>query len=166
MGKESNCVVPEIQSYGEGVKLSLPSPLNAHLSLPTNPSPHGEGVKLSSPCNAKAILLSKFFSTWGRVKLSSAKMQSYPSRQILPTLCSEGYFPIMQNFYESFPTNLYFFFFIFHFIFIYLFIFTSFYYFFLFLKVSFQFSLLFWKTWNSSPKGKNYSPAFGRIIEE
>ena len=51
----SQTVLPEIhvQSYGEGVKISLfPPPCTA--ILPTNPnSPHGEGVKLSSPCNAK-----------------------------------------------------------------------------------------------------------------
>ena len=78
------------------------------------------------PLQCKTILLCNFFPTWGRVKLSSAKMQSYPSQQILPILCREAFFPIMQNFYKSFPTNLYPFFFL-HF---------SFYLYFLFIYFS------------------------------
>ena len=108
------------------------------------------------PLQCKAILLRKFFPTWGRVKLSSAKMQSYPSWQILPILCREGFFPIMQSFYKSFPQIFISFFFL-HFIFIHFFYFVLLFFSY-FLK--FLFNFLFCKTWNSSPKGKNYSPAF------
>ena len=118
-------------------------------------------------------------------------MQSYPSLQILPhmgkspaffrqnaklsfptnpshSIYREGFFPIMQNFYKSFPTNLLFlFFFIFHFIFIYLFIFYFILLFFsYFLKFLFNFLYFFCKTWNSSPKGKIIPQCLGQIIEE
>ena len=94
-------------------------------------------------------------------------MQSYPSPQILPhmgksqafcrqnaklsfptshsILCREGFFPIMQNFYKSFPTNLYFFFLHFSFnlyLFIFYFILLFFSY---FLKFLFNFLFLFAK---------------------
>ena len=94
------------------------------------------------PSQCKAILLRKFFPTWGRVKLSSAKMQSYPSRQIFLILCMEGFFSIMQNFYKSFPTNLYFFlssFFILS-LFIYLFFYFILVFFSYFLKFLFFFA--------------------------
>ena len=94
---------------GKGVKLS-PSPLQMH----NYPSPQillymGRSQTFLT-LQYKAILLCKLFPTWGRVKFSSAKMHSYPSRHSLPILCREGFFSIMQNFYKSFPTNLYFFF--------------------------------------------------------
>ena len=141
MGKEPNFLFPS--------KCTAISP---HKSFSTYG--RSQAGSLRESCNAKLSFFLKFFPTWGRVKLSSAKMQSYPSWQILPILCREGFFLITQNFYKSFPTNLCFFFFVHFFYFVSLF-------FSYFLKFSFQFSFLFCQTWNSSPKGKNYSPAFG-----
>ena len=163
MGKESNCLAQKYKAMGkESNFLFPPPPLNAQLFLPTNPSPHGEGVKQGvSRSLAMQNYPLQILLHMGNSQAFFCKMQSYPSQQILPILCREGFFPIMQNFYKSFPTNLYPFFFIFHFIFIYLFFLLCFIIFFLLFKVSFQFSFLFCKTWNSSPKGQNYSPAFG-----
>ena len=121
--------------------------------------------------------------TWGRSqspesKLSFSTNSSPKCKAILPhnftnpshSICSEGFVPIMQNLYKSFPTNeslLFLFFFssffilcLFHFIlFIYFFS-----YFFLFLLRFFFF--FFFKTWNSSPEENIYSQHLGRIIDE
>ena len=115
--------------------------------------------------------------TWGRSqspesKLSFSTNSSPKCKAILPHnftnpyhfICREGFVPIMQNLYKSFPTNesllFLFFFFIFHFMFISfysLYIFLSYFFFLFLVRVSFFF---FFKTWNSSPKEKIYSPAF------
>ena len=116
--------------------------------------------------------------TWGRSqspesKLSFSTNSSPKCKAILPhnftnpshSICREGFVPIMQNLYKSFPTNESLLFFspsIFMFISFYSFSFFFSYFFFLFLLRFFFFLFFsFFKTWNSSPKEKIYSPAFG-----
>ena len=118
--------------------------------------------------------------TWGRSqspesKLSFSTNSSPKCKAILPhnftnpshSICREGFVPIMQNLYKSFPTNesllfLFFFFFLSSFFILCLFHFIRFIYFCLFnFFWGFFFFFFFFKTWNSSPKEKIYSPAFG-----
>ena len=132
--------------------------LNAQLSFPVNPSAHGEGVKLSSPEiqsygeGVKLSLLPKCTAIphMGRSqspesKLSFSTNSSPKCKAILPlnftnpshSICREGFVPIMQKLYKSFPTKesllFLFFSFIFHFMFISFYSFYFFSYFFLFL---------------------------------
>ena len=112
--------------------------------------------------------------TWGRSqspesKLSFSTNSSPKCKAILPhnftnpshSICREGFFPIMQNLYKSFPTNesllFLFFFFIFHFMFI---SFYSFYLFFLFFFYFFwDFFFFFFQNLKSFPKGENLFPS-------
>ena len=129
MGKESNCLNQKYKAMGKESYFLFPPKCTV---VPPHKSSTWGRNQTFLPLQCKAIFLCELFPTWGRVKLSSAKMLRYHSQQILPILClGEGFFPIMQNFYKSFPTYIYFFsfLFIFHFIFIHFF-FTSFYYFF------------------------------------
>ena len=84
-------------------------------------------------------------------------MQCYPSPQIL-SLCRQGFFPL-QNAKPSQNASLQII--IFQAIFIYLFIYFFFSFFhYHFLWIFFSFFLFHPQNWNSSPKWKNYSPAF------
>ena len=100
-------------------------------------------------------------------KLSFSTNSSPKCKAILPhnftnpshSICRKGFVPIMQNLYKSFPTNesLLFLSFSLHFSF-----YVYFILFFLFIfSISFEVFFFFSKTWNSSPKEKIYSPAFG-----
>ena len=144
--------------------------LNAQLSFPVNSSAHGEGVKLSSPEiqsygeGIKLSLLPKCTAIphiGKESKLSLSTNSSPKCKAILPhnftnpshSICREGFVPIMQNLYKSFPTNE---------SLLFLFFFSSFFILCLFHFILFIFFLIFFpKTWNSSPKEKIYSPAFG-----
>ena len=126
--------------------------------------------------------------TWGRSqspksKLSFSTNSSPKCKAILPhnftnpshSICREGFVPIMQNLYKSFPTNeslLFFFlssFFIlclFHFMFI---SFYSFYFFFLFFfSISFEvFFFFFFSKLEILPQRRKFIPQhLGGIIEE
>ena len=169
MGKESNCLAQKYKAMGKESNFLFPSECTAilpHKSFSTwgKKSSFLHLAMQSYPFSANSS------PTWGRVKLSSAKMQSYLSRQILPILCREGFFSIMQNFYKSIPTNLYhfffFFFFSFHFIFIYLFFYFILLVFFLLFKVSFKFLFFFAKLEILPQREKIIPQHFGRIIEE
>ena len=107
--------------------------------------------------------------TWGRnpsseSKLSFSTNSSPKCKAILPhnftnpshSIWREGFVPIMQNLYKSFPTNESLLF-LFSFFILCLFHFILFLFFF----ISFEGFFFFFKTWNSSPKEKIYSPAFG-----
>ena len=149
--------------------------LNAQLSFPVNSSAHGEGVKLSSPEiqsygeGIKLSLLPKCTAIpqiGKESKLSLSTNSSPKCKAILPhnftnpshSICREGFVPIMQNLYKSFPTNesllFLFFFFIFHFMFI---SFYSFYFFF----------LIFSPKLEILPQRRKFIPQhLGGIIEE
>ena len=117
--------------------------------------------------------------TWGRSqspesKLSFSTNSSPKCKAILShnvtnsshSICREGFVPIMQKLYKSFPTKESLLFLLIFFLssfFILFFLFFSFSYFFFLFLLRVFFSP---KTWNSSPKEKIYSPAFGGIIEE
>ena len=85
------------------------------------------------------------------------KMQCYPSPQILSHLYVwKDSFPLQNAIpHKSSTVQILFCIFIFHFIFIYL-----------YHCFEFPFLFFFSKTWNSSPKLKNYPQLLGRIIEE
>ena len=110
--------------------------------MQSNPSPHGEGAMLlSSKCILPQLL---------------PKIQHYPSLQINPhSSIGKDSFPFkMQTPYKSFPTKS--------------FLYLDFSHYFLFYCISFLFFsfffffFLFSKSWNSSPKWKNYSQRLGR----
>ena len=71
----------------------------------------------------------------------------------------------MQSLHKSFPTNYFmylYFSFLFNFIYLFIYFFFLFLFFVLFhYYLNFDFFFFFPKTWNSSPKWKSYSPAFG-----
>ena len=113
--------------------------------------------------------------TWGRSqspesKLSFSTNSSPKCKAILPhnftnpsySICGEGFVPIMQDLYKSFPTNesllFLFFFFIFHFMFIsfYSFLFFFFFFFFFFL---FLLKFFFFQNLKFFPKGENLFPS-------
>ena len=100
---------------------------------------------------------------WGRLLKACASFPSFSPKYnttLSHNVGKDSSLFKMQNHYKSFPT-IFFYIFIFHVIFIYLYIsFFSFLFFFLIFSLNILF-LFFPKTWNSSPKWKNYSPAFG-----
>ena len=150
--------------------------LNAQLSFPVNPSAHREGVKLSSPEiqsygeGIKLSLLPKCTAIphMGKEsKLSFSTNSSPKCKAILPhnftnpshSICREGFVPIMQNLYKSFPTNeslLFHFFFSFYVYFI-----LSFFFFFpLIFFISFEvFFFFFFQNLKFFPKGENLFPS-------
>ena len=112
-------------------------------------------------------------------KLSFTTNSSPKCKAILPhnftnpshSICREGFVPIMQNLYKSFPTNesllFLFFFFIFHFMFI------SFYSFYFFFLIFFFFFYFFWGFFfffsklEILPQRRKFIPQhLGGIIEE
>ena len=119
-----------------------------HKSFPTVK----EGVKLASTWNAQLS-----FPTQGRSHACFLKVHpspASPQNKILSHLyVGKDSSPFkMQNPYKSFPTKY----------FLYLYFSCYFYlsiYFFFFLLLLFP--SIFFQPWNSSPKWKNYSPAFG-----
>ena len=156
MGKELNFLPLKYKAMGK--ELNFPFSLNAQLS-PTWGRSQSPESKLSFSTNSspkcKAILPHNFTN---------------PSHSI----CREGFVPIMQNLYKSFPTNesLSFlsFFFPFHFSFYVYFIFFFFFFFFLFFSFcfwgffpsfSYEFVCLFvffFQNLKFFPKGENLFP--------
>ena len=151
MGKESNFLFP----------------LNAQLSLPTNPSPHGEGVKLSSPCSAKLS-----FSANSSPHGEESSFLLPKCKAILPDKSFAFYvgkiLPHHAELLQILPhKSLFLFFFIFHFIFIYLFFFYFVLLFFsYFLKFLFNFLFFFAKLEILPQREKIIPQCLGRIIEE
>ena len=115
--------------------------------------------------------------TWGRSqspesKLSFSTNSSPKWKAILPhnftnpshSICREGFGPIMQNLYKSFPTNesLLLLFFSLHFSFyVYFILFFLFIFSYFFLYFFWGFFFFFSKLEILPPKEKIYSPAFG-----
>ena len=95
------------------------------------------------------------FSLNAQLSPSWGRSQSYPS----PQICRKGFVPIMQNLYIPHKWIFIFFLSLSSFFILCLFHCVLFIFFF---SISFEvFFFFFSKTWNSSPKEKIYSPAFG-----
>ena len=124
------------------------------ISLPTNPSSHGKDPPKFKPMLDHMGKESSFLPCSAPFPSSPPpkKNQCYPSPQILSHLYVwKDSFPL-QNAkpHKSSTVKILFNIFIFHFIFI-----LRYHCF------EFPFFFFFFKTWNSTPKLKNYSPAFG-----
>ena len=150
MGKELNFLPLKYKAMGK--KSNFLFSLNAQLS-PTWGRSQSPESKLSFSTNSypkcKAILAHNFTN---------------PSHSI----CREGFVPIMQNLYKSFPTNesllFLFFFFIFHFMFFFSF-YSFYFFFFFFFSISFEF--FFFSKLEILPQRRKFIPQhLGGITEE
>ena len=118
--------------------------------------------------------------TWGRSqspesKLSFSTNSSPKCKAILPhnfrdpshSICREGFVPIMQNLYKSFPTNesLLFLFFFLHFSFYFISFYSFFFFPYFFFSISFE--GFFFPKLEILPQRRKYIPQhLGGIIEE